>query len=60
MQINCLDNYVEPITPQLALSVENKKSPMLAGILSLLIPGAGEIYSGEYLKAGIFVALKQR
>lgn len=53
-----LNNYVEPITPQVALSVENKKSPMLAGILSLLVPGAGEIYSGEYLKAGIFVALE--
>ncbi len=53
-----LNNYVEPITPQVALSVQNKKSPMLAGILSLLIPGAGEIYSEEYLKAGIFVALE--
>ncbi len=53
-----LNNYVEPTTPQLFYSNQSKKSPFLAGILSLLIPGAGEIYSEEYLKAGIFLALE--
>jgi hypothetical protein len=35
-----------------------KKSPMLAGLMSLIVPGAGEVYNGEYLRAGIFVALE--
>ncbi len=39
-------------------SQENKKSPILAGVMSLLIPGSGEIYVGEYLKAGIFLAIE--
>ena len=51
-------NYTEPATPQFMYSQENKKSPILAGVMSLLIPGSGEIYVGEYLKAGIFLALE--
>lgn len=53
-----LTNFNEPTNPQLLLSPQNKKSPVLAGVLSLLIPGAGEIYSEEYLKAGIFLAIE--
>lgn len=53
-----LNNYVEPTTPLLIYTNQSKKSPFLAGVLSLLIPGAGEIYSEEYLKAGIFLALE--
>ena len=53
-----LNDYVEPTTPQLFFSNQSKKSPFLAGLFSLLIPGAGEIYSEEYLKAGIFVAIE--
>ncbi len=51
-------NYQEPVSQQLFPLTGDKKSPVLAGILSLLVPGAGEIYTGEYLKAGIFVALE--
>lgn len=36
----------------------DKKSPFLAGVLSFLVPGAGEFYSGEYLKAGIFLGVE--
>lgn len=53
-----LESYKESNLPQIVLQNENKKSPFLAGILSLLVPGAGEIYSEEYLKAGIFIALE--
>jgi len=53
-----LSNYVEPMQPQMVMISSSKKSPMLAGLLSLLVPGAGEIYSEEYLKAGIFLALE--
>ncbi len=30
------------------------KKPLLAGALSLLVPGAGEFYSGSYIKSAIF------
>jgi hypothetical protein len=53
-----LNNFSEPVTPQFVYSQENKKSPFLAGVMSLLIPGSGEIYVGEYLKAGIFLAIE--
>jgi hypothetical protein len=33
-----------------------RKSPYLAGALSLLVPGAGEVYCGSYLLGGIFLA----
>ncbi|MFA8343063.1 MAG: hypothetical protein ACEPO8_08860 [Rhodothermaceae bacterium] len=33
-----------------------KKSPFLAGAMSFIIPGSGEIYTGNYLKATLFVA----
>ncbi len=35
-----------------------KKSPLLGGLFSLVLPGAGEFYSESYLKAGIFVAIE--
>jgi len=34
------------------------KSPLIASGLSLLIPGAGEIYGEEYLRAGIFLGIE--
>ena len=52
------NNYSEQATPQFIYPVENKKSPILAGVMSLIIPGTGEIYVGEYLKAGIFLAIE--
>ena len=38
--------------------IETKKSPLLAGALSFVIPGAGEFYSESYIKSAIFVALE--
>jgi len=35
-----------------------KKSPFLAGGLSLLIPGAGQVYNGEYVKGGMFLGIE--
>jgi hypothetical protein len=32
------------------------KSPWIAGAMSLVVPGSGEIYSESYLKGGIFLA----
>ena len=44
--------------PQINLENPEKKSPWLASAFSLVLPGAGEFYSGSYLKAGIFVAVE--
>lgn len=41
-----------------SLNESNQKSPILAGALSALIPGAGEIYTGDYLKAVLFLAVE--
>jgi hypothetical protein len=40
------------------LDVKKEKSPLLAGILSGILPGAGEFYTGQYLKAAIFLAVE--
>jgi hypothetical protein len=37
---------------------EHKKSPLLAGLFSVLIPGAGEFYAESYYKAVLFAALE--
>ncbi len=50
-------NYqVQP--PQLKFQNEEKKSRWLAGAMSLVLPGAGEFYAGDYLKAGIFFVVE--
>ncbi len=43
---------------QFQSSETGKKSPLLGGLLSLVVPGAGEFYSGSYLKAGIFFVVE--
>lgn len=35
-----------------------EKSPWLAGLLSLAIPGAGEVYSKSYVKGAVFFAVE--
>ncbi len=37
---------------------ENKKSPLLAGALSFVLPGAGEFYSESYIKSAVFFAVE--
>ena len=36
--------------------VEGRKSPWLAGFMSLAVPGSGEVYTGNYLKGALFFA----
>ncbi len=53
--------HLNDTTPQFPSSlpdVESKKSPWLAGALSAVVPGAGEIYSGSYLKGAIFLGIE--
>lgn len=53
-----LDQAVKSIPLRFdSLSVENqKKSGFLAGAMSIVIPGSGEFYVGEYWKAASFLA----
>lgn len=37
---------------------QNKKSPFLAAVMSLAVPGAGEFYTGNYLKTALFLAVE--
>ena len=50
-----LENYTEPAFQ--LVDESDKKSPVLAGVMSALVPGSGEFYLGDYLKAGIFFAV---
>jgi TM2 domain-containing membrane protein YozV len=50
-------NNIESL-PQMSFQTGDKKSPLLAGILSLVLPGTGEFYNGDYLKTAIFVTIE--
>ena len=53
-----LDSY-NSIVPVFTLDeAPTKKSPVLAGVMSAILPGSGEFYVGEYLKAAIFFAVE--
>jgi hypothetical protein len=43
---------------QMQQSNDNEKSPWLAGLLSLAVPGAGEVYSESYVKGAIFFGVE--
>ncbi len=45
-------------TPEINLSNGEKKSRLLAGVLSAILPGAGEFYAESYLKAGILFTVE--
>lgn len=45
-------------TPSVSFASPKSKSPLLAGFMSLIIPGLGEIYSESYWKAAIFAAVE--
>jgi hypothetical protein len=47
----------QKIMPNLFVE-KNKKSPFLASVFSLILPGSGELYAKSYLKAGIFAAVE--
>lgn len=51
------DNFQKQSREEIILA-ENRKSPFLAGLLSLALPGAGEFYNGDYLKSALFLAVE--
>lgn len=46
----------DPQPVQTMLQLPQKKNPIVGGLLSLAVPGAGEAYAGAYAKAAIFFA----
>ena len=44
--------------PNIVLKKQNDKSPVLAAVLSAVLPGAGEIYTGYYWKAAFFLVIE--
>jgi hypothetical protein len=53
-----LNSYQTPQTHPFADDLPGKKSPMLSGLFSAIIPGAGQIYNEDYWIAGIFIAVE--
>lgn len=53
-----LVNYTELSIQQFQYKAGEKKSPLLAGLFSAVLPGAGEFYAEEYWKAAIFAVLE--
>lgn len=35
-----------------------RKNPVMSGAASMIVPGAGQIFTGHYVKAGFFIALE--
>jgi hypothetical protein len=50
--------FAASMLPRVPESPYSRKSPFLAGILSVVVPGAGELYAGSYWLAGLFAALE--
>ena len=53
-----MSNYKEENKVNLSIVNQSKKSPLLAGLMSLILPGAGEFYTGSYINSAIFLALE--
>jgi len=53
-----MDSYSELSSNPMADDLSSKKSPVLSGVLSAIIPGAGQIYNGDYWIAAAFVAVE--
>lgn len=53
-----LNNYSTIQTSGYADEFPGRKTPLLSGLFSAVIPGAGQFYNEDYWIAGIFVALE--
>ena len=53
-----MDNYSELSSNPMADDLASKKSPALSGVLSAIIPGAGQIYNEDYWIAAAFVVVE--
>ena len=53
-----MNSYSELQSKPMADDMPTKKSPVLAGVLSAIIPGAGQIYNEDYWVAAAFVVVE--
>ncbi len=53
-----LEQYEQIPLVKMNDDIVSRKSPVLAGLLSAALPGAGQFYNEDYWKAAIFVALE--
>ena len=53
-----LNEYVDSTAVILSNNNEGKKSTVLAALMSAVLPGSGELYVGDYLKAAIFFSVE--
>jgi hypothetical protein len=51
-------NYYDSLSAPQPFQQSRKRSQYLAGLMSLILPGAGEAYSENYLKAAIFFVVE--
>jgi hypothetical protein len=51
---------IYPVIDSIEVSLEtpSKKNPLLAGLFSAIIPGAGQVYNNDWWIAGVFVAVE--
>ena len=52
------NSYPELNRNPMADDLPGKKSPVLSGILSAILPGAGQVYNEDWWIAGVFVAVE--
>ena len=52
------NSYPELNRNPMADDLPSKKSPVLSGVLSAILPGAGQVYNEDWWIAGIFVAVE--
>ena len=52
------NSYPELNRNPMADDLPSKKSPVLSGVLSAILPGAGQVYNEDWWIAGVFVAVE--
>ncbi len=50
--------YQETLQPEVKFQLPHKKSPLIAGALSFVLPGAGQFYTENYWKTALFVVIE--
>ena len=54
----CMNQQEDSSVSGSAVSVTGRKKPLAGVLLSVVVPGAGEIYSGSWIKGAIFVGIE--
>jgi hypothetical protein len=52
------NNFSEVVSNPMADDMPGEKNPVLSGLFSAIVPGAGQVYNEDYWIAGVFVAVE--